>query len=120
MFLLEQGILQISLRFQDERVGQQVRPGQTPLRVLLQQPLQERFEFTVHVGRVLDRILDNVVDQGVNRVGVEGRLSDQKLVKNYTEGPQIRRVICAALLLVVRIATSTLIRASLTVRLLFD
>ena len=47
--------------------------------------LEEGFELWRNVGRELDGILDDVVEEGVDGVCVEGRLADVQLVQDDTQ-----------------------------------
>ena len=71
---------------------QKVRPVEPLVRVLLQETLEERLEGRRHCVWVLDRVVDDQVDQGIQTVGVEGRCADEELVQNHSQGPQIRCV----------------------------
>lgn len=51
--------------------------------------LQEIFEGWRHSCRVADPALDDALDEGVNVVGEEGRLSSEQLVQNNARGPQV-------------------------------
>lgn len=54
-------------------------------RVLLSTPadLKEGLELCRDVGGKLDRILHNVMDQGIDRVGVERGLADMQFVQDH-------------------------------------
>ena len=51
--------------------------------------LEEALELWRDVIGELDRILDDVMDERVDRVGVERGLADVELVQNHTQGPQV-------------------------------
>ena len=51
--------------------------------------LQEGFKLRRYVGGELDGVLDDVVDEGVDGVCVEGRLADMQLVQDDPQGPEV-------------------------------
>ncbi len=81
-----------------ERVIEQIRPGEPLGGRLVEQALQEALELDAHVVGVLDGVLDDQLDEGIDAVGVEGRLSDEKLVQNHAQGPKVDRVVVGQLL----------------------
>ncbi|CAM9552615.1 unnamed protein product, partial [Ectocarpus fasciculatus] len=72
-----------------ERVAQELGPGEPLPGVLAEKALQEGPQVGRDVGGVLHRVLDDVVDEGVDGVGVERRLSHQELVEDDPEGPKV-------------------------------
>lgn len=66
---------------------EEFRPTQSFRRCLVQQTLQEGFEFGTHILRELDWILHDEVNEGVDRISVEGWLTDEKFVDNDTQRP---------------------------------
>lgn len=51
--------------------------------------LEERLELISDVGWILDWISDYVVNQRIDGVGVEGRLSHKQLIQNHPQRPQV-------------------------------
>lgn len=88
----------VLLRLPHEGVLQQVGPGETLPGVLPEQALQERSKVGRNVGGVLDGILHDVIDEGVDRVGVERGLPDQELVQDDAQGPEVHRQVVRLLL----------------------
>jgi len=50
--------------------------------LLVEQAFEKGLEVPAYACRILDRVLDNVVDQAVNAVGVKGGLAHKQLVQD--------------------------------------
>ena len=76
-----------------ERVVQKVGPRQPLARSLVEQTLEEGPELRGHVLRPHDAVADDLLDQRVDGVGVERRLTDEELVEDDAQGPQVDGVV---------------------------
>ena len=74
-------------------VVQEVRPIEPFLGVLHEKARQKRLHLRVHVFGILDVLLDNQIDEAVDAVCVEGRLTDKELIKYDPEAPKIGSVV---------------------------
>ena len=83
--------LDVSLNYKG--VLKQLRPSEPVVGRLVQETLQEGLELGRHVLWELDGILNDQVDQGVDRVGVKGRRPNKELVDNDSQRPQIDSVV---------------------------
>ena len=84
-FVTDLPVLFLLVGLLDERMLQELRPGESLTGRLVEQALQERFELGRHIVWELDWILDDQVDQRVDAVRVEGRGAHEKLVDDDTE-----------------------------------
>ena len=77
---------------------EELRPGESLTGSLIEETLQEGFEFGRHVVWELDRVLHDQVDQRVDTVCVEGWGAHEQLVDDDSQRPQIDSVIVGELL----------------------
>lgn len=81
-----------------KRMVQKFWPGKSLRRSFVQEPAEETFELSRHGVWILDLVLDNHVNQGVDRVRVEWRGANKQLVDDHTERPQIDCMVVRQLL----------------------
>jgi hypothetical protein len=86
-------ILLLLIGLSHEGVLKKLRPGESLTWGLVQETLEERFEFGAHVLRELHWVFDNKVDQGVDGVCIEGWGTNEKFVNDDSERPEIYCVI---------------------------
>lgn len=86
LILLESllSFLLFGFRFSNERMRKKYRPVLTFAWVLIEKALQEILEIRRHVVRVLYWILNNQIDESINRIRVERRLANEEFVENHT------------------------------------
>jgi hypothetical protein len=74
-------------------VLEKFRPRESFTRCLIQESLEETFEFWTHIFWELDWVLHYQVNQSVDTVSVERRCSNVKFVNDDSQRPEINSVI---------------------------
>lgn len=79
--------------FRDKGMGEEHWPVLALARVLVEKTLQEILEIGRHVVRIFDGILNDQVDETIDGIRVERRLSNEQFVQDDSQRPEIHCVI---------------------------